>query len=158
MAKRKITREVWRAIPGFRGYEASSLGRIRSIDRVVMRESRWGGRKPRKYRGRVLKLAGSSPYLRVRTSYLLRIQYVHHLVALAFHGKVPKGKEVSHWDGNPRNNKPTNLIYETRSENNFRKATHLPQRTRCRICGLKCLIRWRDANGKTRFIRSPVLR
>lgn len=158
MAKYKVTREIWRAIPGFDGYEASSLGRIRSIDRIVLKRSRWGGLKPRQYRGKILALfENGSPYTRVTLGHDHSPQYVHRLVALAFHGESRK-KEVSHLDGNPRNNKPSNLIWMTRSENNFLKAKHRPYRARCEICGLKCLIGWRDGNAKTRYLRSPRLR
>lgn len=158
MAKRKVTREIWRAIPGFEGYEASSLGRIRSVDRVVIKGSRWGELKPRRYRGKILALfKNGSPYIRVTPGYDHSPQYVHRLVALAFHGKSRK-KEVSHLDGNPRNNKPSNLAWMTRSENNFLKAAHRPFRTRCKICGLKCLIGWRDDDNQTRYLRSPEFR
>lgn len=160
MAKRKVAREIWRAIPGIEGYEASSLGRIRSIDRIVMRGSKWGKSGLRKYRGRVLSFGTrGSPYLRITLGRQRTVQYVHILVALAFHGKMPRNKhQVSHLDGDPRNNRPSNLTYMTRSENNFLKATHRPLRTRCKICGLKCLIGWRDGDNQTRYIRSPELR
>ena len=34
--------EEWREIPGYEGYEASSLGRIRSLDRYLEFVGRWG--------------------------------------------------------------------------------------------------------------------
>ena len=41
----------------------------------------------------------------------------HRLVAQTFLGKIPKGKEVNHKDGDKHNNSLANLEYLTRSEN-----------------------------------------
>ena len=35
--------EQWKDVKGFEGfYEASTLGRIRSVDRVIYQKNRWG--------------------------------------------------------------------------------------------------------------------
>ncbi len=46
-----------------------------------------------------------------------RTEYVHRLIALAFHGEPKTGQEVNHKDGNPGNCVPDNLEWCTRSEN-----------------------------------------
>ncbi len=54
-------------------------------------------------------------YLRVK--FAGRLHCVHRLVAVAFLGPVPAGKEVNHKDGDKLNNRPENLEYVTRSQN-----------------------------------------
>lgn len=46
---------------------------------------------------------------------------VHVLICEAFHGTRPEGLIVSHLDDNKENNLPSNLIWETASENQKRK-------------------------------------
>lgn len=109
-------REEWRDIPGYEGkYQASSLGNIRSLDRIV--NCAHGGK--RRMRGRVLKPAGQKkdPHLRVVLGHGAIGSCVHTLVALTFLGPKPEGQEVRHLDGNPLNNRVDNLAYGTRTEN-----------------------------------------
>lgn len=50
---------------------------------------------------------------------------VHVLVCTAFHGEKPfKGATASHIDGNRLNNTPSNLVWESQSENLARKSDH----------------------------------
>jgi hypothetical protein len=104
--------EIWKAIPGFEGlYEASSEGRVRSLDR------RSGGRL---LRGRILRQSVSNGGYRVlqlcrggeRTT-----MRAHHLVAITFLGPPEAGFEVCHNDGNPGNNDLGNLRWGSRSDN-----------------------------------------
>lgn len=105
----EFQQEAWQAIPGFEGlYEASSLGRVRSCPR-----------KPA-FKGRL-----RSPNLTVK-GYLSVVLYregkryspigIHRLVAWTFLGPQPKNIVVNHLDGNPRNNRLSNLEYCTRKE------------------------------------------
>lgn len=109
-------REEWRDIPGHEGkYQASNLGRIRSLDRRV---GICHG-ATRLMRGKVLKPAGqkADPHLRVVLGHGAKGSCVHQLVALTFLGPRPAGLEVRHLDGNPLNNRADNLAYGTRTEN-----------------------------------------
>lgn len=108
--------EVWKDIPGYEGrYQASNLGRIRSLDRRVS----IGNGATRLMRGRVLRPAGqkTDPHLRVVLGHGAPGALVHRLVALTFLGSCPEGQEVRHLDGNPLNNRVDNLAYGTRTEN-----------------------------------------
>lgn len=99
-------KEEWRQI-GDWPYEASTLGRIR-------RKDAGGGYQA----GHVLSQARSDQaagYLRVTIR-----RFVHSLVAQAFLGPPPEGPEeyvVNHRDGDKSNNRPDNLEWATRSEN-----------------------------------------
>lgn len=53
-----------------------------------------------------------------------RATFVHHLIAEAFLGPRPDGKLVCHRDGDPINNRPTNLRYSTQQENEDDKKIH----------------------------------
>lgn len=84
--------EVWKSIPEFEGYyEASSLGRIRSLD--VIQTAPKGGKWVKK--GRILKprVINDFGHLGVKLS-VNGVKYdrtVHYLVATAFHGERPEG-------------------------------------------------------------------
>lgn len=113
--------ERWRPIPGYLGYEASSLGRIRSLDRKDL--------KGRLAFGCILRPSTSKRgYLAVRIradqEEKFKTRSVHLLVLLAFHGPRPPMHEGAHNDGNPSNNRPSNLRYATRQENEADKAIH----------------------------------
>ncbi len=60
---------------------------------------------------------------------------VHHMVAAAFLGPRPDGTEVRHLNGKPADNRPMNLAWGTRSENQLdsvRHGTHhMASKTHC---------------------------
>lgn len=112
--------EEWKDIPGYEGkYQASTLGRIRSLDRRV-RVVAHGKETTRLMRGRVLRpwRVGSCGHVGVDLGCEARAVPVHKLVALTFIGPRQEGMDVCHNDGNPTNNAVSNLRYDTRSENN----------------------------------------
>jgi hypothetical protein len=113
--------EVWKPVPGFGGfYEASTEGRIRSIDRVIRKMSRWGHPVELRLRGRVLKpRVDGAGYLLVQPcgGSGREPTNVHRMVAAAFHGVPVERLDVNHIDGDRLNNRPENLEWCTRAEN-----------------------------------------
>ncbi len=112
--------ELWVNIRGFEGlYQVSNFGRVRSLDRVVIRSD---GRKYI-YRGRIMKQQLAKGYCIVELSNGNRnvkriVRYVHLLVAEAF---IPNPKhlpEVNHKDENKLNNRLSNLERCTEKYNN----------------------------------------
>ena len=104
-------KETWK--PAYSGrYEASSLGRIRSVAHQSSDGRRW--------RGKILKQTlWKRRYYYICTSFDGKrfFKFVHVLVARAFLGKCPHGKEVNHIDGNKKNTRAKNLEYTTRGGN-----------------------------------------
>jgi NUMOD4 motif/HNH endonuclease len=99
--------ERWEPVADFPLYEISNLGRVRSLPRPFNR-------------GRVLKpWADDSGHLHV-TVYAdgrSKRPYVHRLVAEAFIGPCPEGKEVCHGPAGMLDNSVGNLSYKTHKEN-----------------------------------------
>jgi hypothetical protein len=109
-------REEWRPVEeGV--YEVSSLGCVR---RAVPGQGTWVGRilKPALH-GRKRPDGTIDGYWRVSVTIggKRKWKLVHVLVALAFLGPCPPGKEVNHKDGVKTNCKWTNLEYKTSSGN-----------------------------------------
>lgn len=120
--------EVWRPIPGFGGhYEASSLGRIRSRDRVVSKVA-FGKPALQHYKGRVLRSTPDGKWGHRCVSVGVdgaRIKIgVHRMVLLAFVGDPPPGHEGCHNDGDASNNRPSNLRWDTHENNNRDRLKH----------------------------------
>lgn len=113
-----MSEETWRDIPSCPSYQASSFGRIRSLDRMV---SRRDGRQ-RFSRGRVLKMSDTNRngriYWQVKVTPLGPVK-VQRLVIEAFQGPRPAGMVVCHKDDDPKNNRAENLYYGTRSDNTY---------------------------------------
>jgi len=121
--------EQWKPIPGFEGYEVSDRGRVRSY---------WERRGRGKGNGKGCDFFISDEPQRImstngrigRTGYPAvnlkgNVYPVHRLVLLAFVGPLPDGLESRHLDGNPENNKLSNLCYGTASENTNDMYEHL---------------------------------
>lgn len=106
--------EVWKDIPGHEGYQASTLGRIRSIPREIKYDGGWVSKK----NGRVLS---PSPY---RGGYLHltlgrngRNKKVHRLVALTFLPNPNKLPEVNHKNFIKTDNRLENLEWVSSKQN-----------------------------------------
>ena len=108
--------EIWKDIPGYEGkYQASNLGRIRSLDRQLGTPGKKGFKT---MKGQVLRPGPTkSGHLYVVLGHGAAGSPVHQLIALAFIGPRPEGKEVCHNDGDPTNNRADNLRYDTRTNN-----------------------------------------
>lgn len=106
------TTPEWREVPGFPGYEVSDQGQVRSFRRYVVPrllkpgETIWGHLLV------VLQRDGG------------HTRHIHRLVLESFVGLRPPGMETRHLDGNPKNNRLTNLRWGTRSENSLDRVRH----------------------------------
>lgn len=115
-------------MPGWEGYyQVSSLGRVRSVDRVVTQKSRWGIQN-RTMRGKPLKLNSCTNQYRSvtlsRPNKKPESHLVHRLVAFAFHGHPPLGYEVCHTNGIRTDNRSVNLRWDSRASNHKDKLSH----------------------------------
>lgn len=113
--------EIWKAIPGYEGrYEASTEGRIRSVDRTVYSRN-WSTGKPfaRRISGRILRPGRycKAGHLSVILGRRAPGTPVHQLVMKTFVGPAPAGQEIRHLNGDPKDNRLKNLKYGTRTEN-----------------------------------------
>lgn len=114
--------ELWKNIPGIEGYQVSSLGRVRSIARVVNVSQGRGGNSKRIIPGRILH--GCPTYAYGRQHYVTvrlngKTRNIHRLMAEAFLGPPPFGpkSEVNHKDGNRHNNVLSNIEWCSKSMN-----------------------------------------
>lgn len=113
----------WRPVPGFYGYEVSDEGQVRSVDRII---DYTDGRRHR-HKGKVLRqhtdaqgrknvsLTNNSTYRTIR---------VHRLVLLAFRGRGPKGHVCCHNNGDPSDNRLSNLRWDTPKANSADQLLH----------------------------------
>ena len=109
------TKEIWKPIPNYEGYyEASSLGRIRSVDRVV-KNGNWT--KP--VRGRVLKVCVNDGYIYCSLSKdgKVKQQKVHRLVAITFIPNPDNLPYINHKNEDKGDNRVENLEWCTKWHN-----------------------------------------
>lgn len=106
--------ELWKEIPGFDGYEASSMGSIRYLGKMI--KPFLTGKKKKPYLTILIYREGTRAQKKV-----------HRLVLKAFLG-LPQKKQVGcHRDDNTFNNRIENLYWGTQKENvadSVRSGTH----------------------------------
>ena len=107
--------EVWIPIENYPWYQVSNLGRVRSIDKIIIQSNG----VERFSKGRVLKPWLEFGYFRLDLSNELgkRSFSVHELVCTAFHGGCPKGMWCRHLDGVHTHNFSDNLMWGTPKQN-----------------------------------------
>ncbi len=121
--------EEWRPIPGLQFYEASSFGRIRSLDQTICHKGPWGKIAVRRINGRVLKCkpkpnGSGAVYWQFHAGHGDH-RMVSRCVCAAFHGPALSWRhEAAHLDGNPANNRPRNLAWATPLQNAMHKHAH----------------------------------
>lgn len=114
-----MEKEEWRPVVGYEGwYEVSSMGRVRSLDRLII----FVNGKKRVYHGKILSACVSHSYKHVVLckNKEKKNKFVHVLVALSFPeicGEFKKGLTVDHLDGDKLNNSAINLKFKTLSQN-----------------------------------------
>lgn len=115
----------YREIPGWPDYLAGSDGAIYSTKFNKLR--------------RLASATNDGGYLQVSPwqKGKPRSQLVHRFICQAFHGPPAERMTASHLDGKRTNNIPTNLCWESESDNNRRKVGH---GTHNRGCHSPCAI------------------
>lgn len=98
-------KEDWKDIPGYEGiYQASTLGRIRSLDRIDC--------KGRRLRGLVLKQCyrpNDACYVCLHLNGIQKVYHVTSIMRKTFFSNCKKKTYVTHKDNNPKNNVLYNL-------------------------------------------------
>ena len=107
--------EIWKSLPSVPGVEVSTLGRVRTLDRVASSEN-----GTRFLKGRVLKQYDNGrSYLNVSIPIdgKWTMKYVHRLVTQTFIPNPDNLPEVNHKNCNRSDNRVSNLEFCTHSYN-----------------------------------------
>jgi hypothetical protein len=129
----KFKTEVWKDIPDYEGlYQASSEGRIRSVDRVILRYNKVTRKSDisEHRKGKVITFnkSGRTGDLnigaRLCKNGMHKKRHVGCWILDAFVETRPNNTTCSHLDGNPLNNIPDNLVWESHTDNCLRKIAH----------------------------------
>lgn len=122
--------EVWKDIEGYVGvYQVSSFGRVRTLDKAFYAKptARYPNGRHLVRKGKLLKLSKRPAgylFVGLYNADGQRFVSVHKLVMDAFIGPLPDSMERCHNDGEPRNNRLSNLRYDTSKGNHADRKTH----------------------------------
>lgn len=116
--------EIWRPVAGYENeYEVSNLGRVKSLERYVVRKDG----SVRHLQERIIKQnLTKKGYLTVRLHKNGKSEEgkVHRLVAVAFLENPENKPQIDHIDGNKKRNIVSNLRWVTNYENSHNKTTY----------------------------------
>jgi hypothetical protein len=118
--------EVWKDVPGYGGlYLVSSLGRVMSKRRVILRKTKHGT-CGKTVGGKMMVPCGRGNYLSVVFCKNGRQKNfnIHRMVAIAFIGQPRAGYQCCHNDGDRQNNCLSNLRWDTPKNNTADKMAH----------------------------------
>ena len=106
-------KEIWKDIPNYSGlYQASNLGRIKSLERINARGNR--------LKEKILK-PGINQYgyyqVQLYKNSIGKMYIVHRLVWIAFNGAIPEDLQVNHINEVKTDNRLSNLNLMTAKEN-----------------------------------------
>ena len=102
-------KEVWKAISGYEGcYEASTLGRIKSLARS--QRTFQGNLRYRKDHILLPKIVKGRAYVSLYRDGRGKTFRMEHLVWETFRGPIPEGQRITRRTENPHDNRLHNLI------------------------------------------------
>ena len=111
--------EIWKDIEGYEGlYQVSNRGRVKSLERIVMRKNGRPYSVPELIKERQIDHKGYDRIGLNKNGKKKRF-FVHRLVLQAFNPSSDETLEVNHIDGNKLNNNVENLEWVTSSENSI---------------------------------------
>lgn len=116
MENENVENEIWRVIPNFPDYEVSSFGRVKSRHRMLI----YKNNRVSFTKDKILKSGDDGAgreFVVLRKGNKSYTRKIHVLVMLSFVGARPTGYDICHIDSNPRNNKLSNLSYDTNVQN-----------------------------------------
>lgn len=118
----------WADIEGFPGYQVSSCGCVRSLDRIVVQGHKTQGSIKRRFEGKLLTpQRARNGYLMVTLGSGSKNHLVHRLVATAF---IPGDiqLQVNHKNGVRDDNRVENLEWLSCSDNHIHSYRELPRK------------------------------